>query len=232
MCVRASGPRWEARLTDRAEIEVGAGLHADPSVVLGYRPDRPAPGELRLGPGARLRGGTVLYRGSTIGAGLQTGHNVIVREDVRIGDQVSIWSNSVVDYGCSIGDRVKIHANCYVAQFTLLEEDVFLAPGVTIANDLYPGRVESSQAMAGPRIRAGAQVGVNATILPYVTIGRGAIVGAGAVVSRDVPDGVIAYGNPAVPTRPSPAADEVEARVRDARAGRFGADERSLVPGG
>ena len=71
-------------------------------------------------------------------------------KDCQIGDDVSIWSNTVVDYGCRIGSRVKIHCNCYVAQYTELEDDVFLAPGVTIANDLYPGDERSAELMAGP----------------------------------------------------------------------------------
>lgn len=174
---------------------------ADPDVIIGYPVSRADAGPLVLGPGARLRSGTVLYDGTTIGRCLQTGHGVVVREDCQIGDDVSIWSNSVVDYGCRIGDRVKIHCNCYVAQFTELENDVFLAPGVTIANDLYPGDRRSAQLMAGPRIGAGAQIGVNVTILPFVRIGAGALIGAGSVVTRDIPPAVVAFGNPAMPRR-------------------------------
>jgi acetyltransferase-like isoleucine patch superfamily enzyme len=174
---------------------------ADPGVIIGYPVSRTDVDPLVLGPGARLRSGTVLYDGTTIGRCLQTGHGVIVREACRIGDDVSIWSNSVVDYGCRIGDRVKIHCNCYVAQFTELENDVFLAPGVTIANDLYPGDQHSAQLMAGPRIGAGAQIGVNVTILPFVRIGAGAMIGAGSVVTRDIPAAVVAFGNPATPRR-------------------------------
>ena len=103
-----------------------------------------------IGTGARLRSGTVLYDGTTIGRHLETGHGVVIREGCEIGDDVSVWSNSVIDYGCRIGDRVKIHCNCYIAQYTEMEDDVFLAPGVTIANDLYPGDERSSQLMAGP----------------------------------------------------------------------------------
>jgi acetyltransferase-like isoleucine patch superfamily enzyme len=174
---------------------------ADLDVIIGYPVSRADAGPLVLGPGAALRSGTVLYDGTTIGRGLQTGHGVVVREGCLIGDDVSIWSNSVVDYGCRIGNRVKIHCNCYVAQFTELEDDVFLAPGVTIANDLYPGDERSAQLMAGPRIGAGAQIGVNVTILPFVRIGAGALIGAGSVVTRDIPAGVVAFGNPAVPHR-------------------------------
>jgi acetyltransferase-like isoleucine patch superfamily enzyme len=118
-----------------------------------------------------------------------------------IGDKVSIWSNSVVDYGCVVGNRVKIHSGCYIAQFTEIEDSVFLAPGVVVANDLYPGRDDSAEAMAGPVIKAGAQIGANVTILPFVTIDAGALVGAGSIVTKDVPAGMVAYGCPAIPVR-------------------------------
>ncbi len=64
-----------------------------------------------------VRSGTAIYRGSTIGPGLETGHNVVIREENRIGAEFSIWSNSTIDYGCTIGDRVRVHCNVYVAQF-------------------------------------------------------------------------------------------------------------------
>lgn len=187
----------------------------DPGVILGYRVERFDAEPLVLGPDARLRTGTVLYDGSTIGARLQTGHNVIVREQCEIGDDVAIWSNSVIDYGCRIGDGVKIHTNIYVAQFTVIEEGAFLAPGVAIANDLYPGSDASADVMRGPHIEAGAQIGVGATLLPYVRIGAGAIIGSGAVVSRDIPAGTVAYGNPARPTKMVADLQPIDERVGD-----------------
>jgi acetyltransferase-like isoleucine patch superfamily enzyme len=172
----------------------------DDDVEIGYLPDRATVDPIVLGEGARLRSGTVLYAGSTIGARLTTGHHVVIREQNTIGDDVSVWTNSVVDYGCVIGDRVKIHCNCYIAQYTVIDEDAFLAPGVTIANDLYP-RVEGSRSMmSGPHIGAGARIGVNATLLPFVQIGAGALIGSGAVVTRDIPPGAVVVGNPARPT--------------------------------
>ena len=181
--------------TGRGGIEQG--LDADPDVLLAYAGSRDTTADFLLGADARLRSGTVLYAGSRIGARFQTGHHVIVREECRIGDDVSIWSNSVVDYGCRIGDRVKIHSNCYIAQYTEILDDAFLAPGVTVANDLYPGQADSAALMSGPHVGAGAQIGVNVTLLPFVRIGDGCLVGAGSVVTRDLPPGTVAFGNPA-----------------------------------
>jgi acetyltransferase-like isoleucine patch superfamily enzyme len=190
-----------------------AGMRVDQGVLVGYPVSRTGASPLVLGADARLRSGTVLYDGTTIGRCLETGHGVIIREGCEIGDDVSVWSNSVIDYGCRIGDRVKIHCNCYVAQYTELEDDVFLAPGVTIANDLYPGDERSAQLMSGPRIGAGAQIGINVTILPYVRIGASALIGAGSVVTRDIPAGTVAFGNPAVIRRAAAKLRGMDERV-------------------
>ncbi len=187
-------------------------MDADPGVIVGYPVSRASAAPLVIAAGARLRSGTTLYDGSVIGRGLQTGHNVVVREGCEIGDDVCIWSNSVVDYGCRIGARVKIHCNCYVAQFTEIADDAFLAPGVTIANDLYPGNERSAEVMRGPTIGPGAQIGVNVTILPYVQIGAGSLIGAGSVVTRDIPAGVVAFGNPALPRRKVADLPSIESR--------------------
>ncbi len=189
----------------------------DHTVTVGYPAERGRPGPLVLGPGPRLRSNTVLYRASIIGRGLNTGHNVVIREECEIGDDVSVWSNSVIDYGCRLGDRVKIHSNCYVAQFTEIGDDAFLAPGVSIANDLYPGSDSSAAVMRGPVIGAGAQVGVGVTILPYVVIGEGAMVGSGAVVTKDIPAGMVAVGNPAVVTKSVAELTPIEQRVDERR---------------
>ena len=176
---------------------IGAGAMLDPNVYVGYPTGRQvADRALTLGDGATLRTGTVLYEGSRIGAGLQTGHNVVIREENVLGDGVQVWSNSVIDYGCRIGSHVKIHANCYVAQFTVLEDDCFLAPGVTVANDIHPGCEFSGECMRGPTLERGVQVGVNVTLLPYIRIGAYSVIGSGAVVTEDVPPYSVVVGNP------------------------------------
>ncbi len=180
------------------EVILGSNTRFDEGVILGYLSPRGGVSPiLRIGGDAVVRSGTVIYAGSSIGEHLETGHNVVIREENVLGSRVSIWNNTVIDYGCKIGDNVKIHCNCYIAQFTTIEDGVFLAPGVTIANDIHPGCPDSRPCMRGPTLKRGVQIGVNATILPYVTIGERSLVGSGAVVTRDVPPDSVVYGNPA-----------------------------------
>lgn len=179
------------------KVQLGENVIIDDGVVLGYLPSRGDDHLLIIGSGARIRCGTIIYGGSRIGRGLETGHNVIIREDNIVGDNLRIWSNSVIDYGCVVGNNVKIHNHVYIAQFTLIEDDVFLGPGVIIANDLHPGCPNALDCMQGPRIKRGAQIGINCCVLPRVTIGEHAVIGAGSVVTKDIPAGMVAYGNPA-----------------------------------
>ena len=96
-------------------LNISSPLCCDPGVILGYLPGRQIDRlELKIGKGARIRSGTVIYAGSTIGANLETGHNVLIREQNEIGDNFTIWSNTVIDYGCRIGNSVVIRCNVYV----------------------------------------------------------------------------------------------------------------------
>jgi len=182
-------------LPGAVEVRLGAGAAIDPGVLLGYPPGRSGVvGVTRIGAGARIRAGSVVYAAVEIGDDFETGHHAIIREENRIGSHCTVWNNSTIDYGCVIGSGVRIHCNVYVAQFTTLEDDVFLAPGVTIANDPHP---MCTKCMQGPTIRNGARIGVNVTLLPLITIGENALVGAGSVVTADVPPGMLVAGNPA-----------------------------------
>ncbi|UCB42535.1 MAG: hypothetical protein JSV77_08780 [Dehalococcoidales bacterium] len=178
-------------------VRLGEGAIIDDGVTLGYPPARGENHLLIIGPGARIRCGTIIYSGSCIGHNLETGHNVVIREQNIIGDEFRIWGNSVIDYGCRIGNNVRIHNQVYVSQFTFIEDDVFLAPGVMLANDIHPGCPDAVECMEGPRIKKGAQIGINVSVLPRVVIGEHAVIGAGSVVTKDIPAGVVAYGNPA-----------------------------------
>lgn len=177
-----------------AVIKIGTGPEIDEDVIIGYPSGRlKGKGTVSIGPKACMRSGTVIYQKVVIGGNFQSGHNVVVREENRIGKDVCIWANSVIDYGCKIGNNVKIHTGVYVAQYTMIEDDVFIAPGTVFANDKYP----LSPHLEGPIVRKGARIGVNCTILPGVEIGEGALVGAGSVVTKDVPPQTVVAGNPA-----------------------------------
>lgn len=177
-------------------VKIGKNENIDKNVILGYCPERKiSQKSLIIGDNVRLRSGTVIYLGSKIGNDFETGHNVVIREENILGNNVSIWSNTLIDYGCVIGNNVKIHSNVYVAQFTTIEDDVFIAPGVVIANDRYP--ISDERYLKGPTIKRGAKIGINASILPYITIGEFSLIGAGSVVTEDIPPYSLAYGVPA-----------------------------------
>lgn len=178
-----------------AQISVAVPSEVHPTAIMGEIPGRSIPVmDLSVGPHAVVRAHSVIYAGSQIGSHLETGHGAVIREENRIGDHLSIWNNSTIDYGCVVGHRVRIHCNVYVAQFTVIEDDVFLAPGVMIANDRHP---ICKDCMKGPTIKRGARVGINATVLPEVVVGEDALVGAGAVVTKNVPPGAVVAGSPA-----------------------------------
>lgn len=174
---------------------IGKGSSIDKNAIVGYKPARNvAVLKLVIGKNAVIRSGAIVYAGTSIGDNLETGHNVVIREENIIGSNLQVWSNSVIDYGCKIGNNVLIHCNCYVCQYTVIEDDVFLAPGVSLANDKHP---INKAAMKGPIILNGARIGINSVILPGVRVGRNSTIGAGSVVTKDIPDRSVAFGVPA-----------------------------------
>lgn len=182
------------------EITMGQNCRIDARAIIGHPLMRECTDDkVIIGDNLQALSGSVLYKGTKLGNNAIIGHNSIIREENTVGDDFNIWNNSVLDYGCKIGNNVKIHCNCYVAQYTVIEDNVFLAPGVTIGNDPHPGCSHSRECLqaSSVTIKKGAQIGVNATLLPGVTIGEKALIGAGSVVSRDVPAETVVTGNPA-----------------------------------
>ena len=142
---------------------------------------------------------------ANIGEGTSIWHYCQVREGVTIGQQCILGKNVYVDLDVCIGDRVKIQNNCSVYHGVTVESGVFLGPHVVLTNDLYPRAINPDGSLksdsdweVGPiLIRYGASIGARSVILPGVTVGAFAMVGAGAVVTRDVPDYGIVVGTPA-----------------------------------
>jgi acetyltransferase-like isoleucine patch superfamily enzyme len=148
-----------------------------------------------IGDNAVIRSNSTIYCDVSIGNNLRTGHNIMVREISTIGHNVLIGTNTVIDGNAMIGNSVSMQSNVYVPTNTVIEDNVFLGPCSVLTNDKYPIRVKYD--LKGPVLRKGASVGANATILPGIEIGEGAMVGAGAVVTKDVPPWMLAIGAPA-----------------------------------
>jgi acetyltransferase-like isoleucine patch superfamily enzyme len=143
---------------------------------------------------AVIRSGTILYRNIRIGHHFRTGHKVLIRENATIGNHVMVGTSTVIDADVTIGSYVSIQSNVYISNGCVVEDNVFLGPNCALLNDKYPVRKGE---LTPPRICKGASVGGNVTILPGVVVGEGAMVGGGAVVTKDVPAGHLAVGNPA-----------------------------------
>jgi len=143
-----------------------------------------------------LRSNIVIEEDVTIGEDLDTGYNVVLRRGCVIGDRVRIWSNTVIDAGAFIGDGARVHCNCYISQNCIVGKRVFIGPGTQLLNDKYPPRFDADK-WEPVTIEDDAVIGGGVTILPGVRIGTGAMVGAGAVVTKNVRCGSTVVGNPA-----------------------------------
>ncbi|MBE2268247.1 MAG: N-acetyltransferase [Anaerolinea sp.] len=171
----------------------------DDFVILGKPPRGKAPGDLplTLGAGCVIRSHSVIYAGNVIGAHLQTGHHVVIREENTIGDNVSIGTHSIVEHHITIGNGVRLHSRVFVPEFSTLEDGCWLGPGVMVTNARYPLSHGAKDRLYGAYVEAGAIIGANVTLLPGVRIGARALIGAGSVVTKDVPPGAVMVGSPA-----------------------------------
>jgi len=148
-----------------------------------------------IGDNAVIRSNTTIYTDVEIGNNLRTGHNVLIREDTTMGNDVLIGTNTILDGRTIIGNNVSIQGNVYIPLNVVIEDHVFIGPCAVLTNDKYPIRTKSD--LKGPILRRGASVGANSTILPGVEIGEGAMVAAGALVTKNVPPWKLAIGFPA-----------------------------------
>jgi acetyltransferase-like isoleucine patch superfamily enzyme len=180
-------------------VILGEGSIVEDFCIIGTPPRGTREGQLAttLGDGAVIRSHSVIYAGNTIGRNFQTGNKVNIRESNRIGDNVSVGTLSVIEHHVEIADNVRIHTQVFVPEFSVLEEGCWIGPNVVLTNAKYPLSPGVKDSLIGPVIRKGAKIGANATLLPGVVIGEYALVGAGAVVVRDVPPGAVVAGNPA-----------------------------------
>ena len=181
------------------------------------RPSDLAPGlligdKVLIGAGVMIGGQAVIHSDARIGEGARIGDHAQIRDGARIGAGTTIGSFSSVDPGVEIGERVSIQTRCYVTGGTIVEDDVFVGPGVTLTNDNTMNRHAAEEVLRGPILRRACRVGGGSVICPGVEIGEEAFVAAGAVVTADVAPRAVVMGVPARQAREVPEQDLLERR--------------------
>jgi acetyltransferase-like isoleucine patch superfamily enzyme len=185
---------------------LGDGVRVLENAVVGKQPSLGASSTARreplppatIGDGTVVSTGAIVFAGATIGARCVVGDQSCVRERVTMADDCILGRGSLIENDTSVGAGTRIQAEAYVTAYSTLEEDVFIAPCVVTTNDDFMGRTEKrKELMRGPTIRRGARVGGGAILCPGVEVGEEAFVGAGAVVTKDVPPRVVVVGSPA-----------------------------------
>ncbi len=198
------GVSFGSHVVVHAGTVIGDGCSIEDHAVLGKRPrlarHSGARGEVRvleLGAGVSVGAGTVVFAGASVGPGAILGDQAFVRERASVGEASVIGRGSVVDNDVVVGVRVRVQTNVYLTAFTLVEDDVFVGPGVVTTNDDTMARHGPEMPIRGATLRRACRVGGGAVLTPGVEIGEEAFVAAGAVVTRDVPARAVVMGVPA-----------------------------------
>ena len=147
--------------------------------------------------GAIIRAGTIIYAGNIIGKNFQTGNKANIRELNKIGDNVSIGTMSIVEHHVIIGNGVRLHSQVFVPEYSILDDDCWLGPHAVLTNARFPKHPNVKNTLSGAHLHRNAKIGANATVLPGISVGENSLIGAGSVVTHDVPAGKIVVGNPA-----------------------------------
>lgn len=215
-----AGSRIGAGAVIHEGVELGEGCTVEDLAVLGKRPrlragSSAAAAGVELGPlvledGVTVCCGAVVYAGSRIGTGAIIGDQAQVRERCVIGAGTIVGRGSAVEFGSRVGSRVKIQTDVYLAAGSLVEDDVFLGPGVLSTNDDTMARHPAGEPLRGPVLRRACRVGGGVVLVPGVEIGEEAFVAAGALVTRDVGARQVVMGVPARAVRTVPDEDLIE----------------------
>jgi acetyltransferase-like isoleucine patch superfamily enzyme len=177
-------------------VKLGKNVVIEDYCIIGY-PSEKDDKQTIIGDDAVIRSGTYIYSGNIIGSNFHTGNKVNIRENNKIGDNVSIGTLSVIEHSVQIFDGVRIHSQAFIPEFTILEKNCWIGPNVVLTNALYPQHPSVKNQLKGVHIKQNAKIGANVTILPGISIGENSLIGAGSVVTKNVEKDIIAAGNSA-----------------------------------
>ena len=181
----------------QAQIQDGAVIGKPLALGARSTASRETPAPAEIGSGATVCAGAVVVAGARIAAGAVIGDQAHVRERSVVGEMSVVGRGSAVDNDVTIGSRVRIQTGCYITAYSTIEDDVFVAPGVTLTNDDTMGRHGRGHALRGAILRRACRVGGGAVLVPGVEVGEEAFVAAGAVVVGDVAARAVVMGVPA-----------------------------------
>ena len=152
-----------------------------------------------LGDDIIIRNDSIIYSGCQIDDRTMIGHYVVMRDGTKIGKDCIIGHHVVFEGATTVGDHTAIHSQCHITSYTKIGSYVFMGPMTVTTNDPVMGyeRKNIEVEPKGPIIMDGARIGAGCVIMPGITIGREAMIGAGSLVTKDIPDYAIAYGSPA-----------------------------------
>jgi UDP-2-acetamido-3-amino-2,3-dideoxy-glucuronate N-acetyltransferase len=187
-----------------AGTAIGAGARLGDGCVVGKPPSlgasstasREEPAPAVLGAGVTVGACAVVVAGARIGDGCVVADQAHVRERTEIGDGCVVGRGASVENDVRIGARVRLQTGAYVTAWSVVEDDVFVAPGVVLTNDPTAGRRRGEE-LRGAVLRRACRIGGGAVLLPGVEVGEEAFVGAGSVVTSDVPPRAVVLGVPA-----------------------------------
>jgi acetyltransferase-like isoleucine patch superfamily enzyme len=186
-----------ARVPDVLAAEIGENCLIEEYVLLGRKYEG-WKSPLLLGHSAIVRPYAVIYCDTMIGHHFQCGYYVLIRAQCRLADRVTLMSRVTLEGKIEIGTGTKIMAHVYIPSRTQIGSMVFVGPGVNFLNDRYPIRRRAEDMVVkGAIIEDNVSIGGGCTIFPGITIGEGALIGGGSVVTKDVPPWTVAYGVPA-----------------------------------
>jgi len=180
-------------------VEIGDNCHIGPNVIVGeptmgfYKNPNHKRKKTSIGQNSIIRAHTIIYEDVVVGESFQTGHYAVIREQTVIGHHSSFGSCSEMPGKSKIGNYVRIHSKVMLSEHNIIDDYSWIFPFVVFTNCKYPPHGK----LLTTHVKEYAQIFAHAVLLPGITVGKDAIVGAGALVTKDVGDERLVIGNPA-----------------------------------